>query len=415
VRVVVNQLSAVGQKTGIGHYTIQLLRCLREQTSPDQIAGYTGGWVHHLRTGCCWLRSFLEPREGTRHADQGWRHSFLAGSCRETLHHLRQYRLALLVHHFRAFCARHGCDVYHEPNFIPLPSDYPTVATLHDLSVLLHPEWHPADRVAHFERHFRRGLDRCAHFLAISEFGRQEVIRTLHLPPERVTRTYMGIRPNLRPLAQGEVTPVLHQLGLPLRYLLYVGTLEPRKNVLRLLQAYCALPPRLRSKWPLVLVGCWGWNSAALAEYLHGEARHRGVLHVGYLAEEHLAAVYSGARALVYPSLYEGFGLPPLEMMACGGAVLASTAGALVETVGSRAHLVDPEDIGGWHDALVRLLEDDDWWQSLRDGAVAVARPYTWDRCASETLRVYRSLTGANGSRTETLDCEVPEVRRAAG
>src|SRR5207302_7892566 len=126
--------------------------------------------------------------------------------------------------------------------------------------------------------------------------------------------------------------------------------------LLVLLRAYCALPERLRLRWPLVLVGGWGWNTGELAAYLHQQARPRGVIHLGYVAEEHLAAVYNGARALVYPSLYEGFGLPPVEMMACGGAVLASTAGALVETVGSRAHLIDPHDIVGWRASMARVV-----------------------------------------------------------
>jgi alpha-1,3-rhamnosyl/mannosyltransferase len=305
---------------------------------------------------------------------------------------LRKIGRAAIARYFRAVCARHRYDLYHETNFIPLASDRPTVVTLHDLSVLLHPEWHPTDRVAHFERHFRQGLKDCAHFLAISEFGRQEVIRTLNIAPERVTRTYMGIRPGLGPLPPEAVAATLHRLALPSRYLLCLGTVEPRKNVLLLLQAYCGLPPAVRDRWPLLLVGSWGWNTAAVAEYFHREARHRGVIHLGYLDEDHVPAVYNGARALVYPSLYEGFGLPPIEMLACGGAVLASTAGALVETIGGHAHLLPPEDRDGWRTALLRVVKDDDWWNELRRDAVAGARPYTWDRCAADTLRVYRSL-----------------------
>jgi alpha-1,3-rhamnosyl/mannosyltransferase len=280
--------------------------------------------------------------------------------------------------------------------------------------VLLHPEWHPADRVAHFERHFERGLSSCAHFLAISEFGRQEIIRTLHIAPERVTRTYMGIRRGLGPLSAAQVAPVLRDLGLPPRYLLYLGTIEPRKNVSVLLRAYCALPERLRSRWPLLLVGSWGWNAGDVAAYLHAEARHRGVTHLGYLAEHHLCAVYNGARALVYPSLYEGFGLPPVEMMACGGAVLASTAGALVETIGSRAHLTEPEDVGGWHDALARVLQDEEWWRALRQDVTTVAQPYTWDRCAADTLRVYRTLCGAPAAALKPVTDARPPGRAAA-
>jgi alpha-1,3-rhamnosyl/mannosyltransferase len=285
-------------------------------------------------------------------------------------------------------------DLYHEPNFIPLPGETPAIVTLHDLSVLLHPEWHPAERVVFYERAFRRGLKRCVHALAVSEFTRQEVIRHLGMAPQRVTRTYNGIRAGLRPLPDAEIELARTRLGLPPRYLLYVGTIEPRKNVMTLLQAYCSLPESFRRVYPLVLAGGWGWNVREVGAYLDDQGRHRGVLHRGYVPDDELPYLYNGARALVYPSFYEGFGLPPVEMLACGGAVLASAAGALAETVGGQAYLIEPLDIDGWRKALWRVCADDDWWQELRTGAVEAARPFTWERCAAETLAVYRNLSG---------------------
>jgi alpha-1,3-rhamnosyl/mannosyltransferase len=414
MRVVVNQLPALGQKTGIGHYTVQLLRCLRAQAGTDRIDGFPEGWVRRVRTFCAQARPYLE---GTR--TESFPRSPSArrgGSLRsKALGSLRRLGRSLMAQHFRLVCALRSYDLYHEPNFIPLPCEQPTLATLHDLSVVLHPEWHPADRAAYFEAHFHQSLARCVHFLAISEFGRQEMIRNLGIPPERITRTYMGIRPGLGPLPAETTARLLRELELPPQYLLYLGTIEPRKNILVLLQAYCALPAKLRARWPLLLVGGWGWNTLAVADFLHREARHRGVMHRGYVPEEHLAAIYNGARALVYPSLYEGFGLPPVEMMACGGAVLASTAGALVETIGSMAHLIDPCDTVGWRDAMVRVLEDDDWWQSLRTGTMAVARTYTWDRCAADTLRVYRSVCGVEDAEAVVYNPATRKQYRQAG
>ncbi len=165
--------------------------------------------------------------------------------------------------------------------------------------------------------------------------------------------------------------------------------------MLRLLQAYCALPAPLRDEWPLLLAGPWGWNAAPIADYYHAEAKARGVRHLGYIADRDLAALYNGARALVYPSLYEGFGLPVVEMMSCGGAVIASTAAALAEVAGGHAHLVEPEDVDGLKAALARIVTDDEWQGSLRKGAVERAGKFTWDRAAQETLQTYQRLSAA--------------------
>jgi alpha-1,3-rhamnosyl/mannosyltransferase len=309
---------------------------------------------------------------------------------------LRARGQALLREHFRSFVANGRYDLYHEPNFIPLPCDLRTAATLHDLSVLHHPEWHPADRVAHFEKSFRDGVKRCDHFFTISEFVRREIIGSLHVRPDKVTVTYCGVRFGLTPMPQATVEESLRRLRLPPRYFLALGTIEPRKNILTLLHAYCALPYKVRATFPLLLVGGWGWNSADVADYLDREARHRGVCHLGYFPEKHLAVLYNGARALLFPSHYEGFGMPAVEMLACGGAVIASTAGALVEVAGRCCHLVEPSDVDGWRHAMHRAAVDVEWWSSLRRGASEAAKEFTWERCAAATLLAYRRLCGDN-------------------
>jgi hypothetical protein len=191
MRVVVNLLAATGNKTGIGHYTAELLRCLRTQAGNDTIEVFPRGWMRWARKAWARARPLLET-----HKSQG--STALSAENVEApplrlrsrmLASLRRKGQRLLRSQFRSLCERRQFDLYHEPNFIPLPSDVATVATLHDLSVLLHPEWHPADRVAHFERHFRAGIARCCHYFAISECGRQDRTRTgnadLHGHPSR--------------------------------------------------------------------------------------------------------------------------------------------------------------------------------------------------------------------------------------
>jgi alpha-1,3-rhamnosyl/mannosyltransferase len=404
MRVLVNDSAAIGQRTGIGHYTAQLVSCLRQLFPEHQVETYPSGWMRRLR----------EARAGGGQGNPA-ASGAVANLRQRTLFFRRQLGRQITAWHFRWTCPRSRFDLYHEPNFIPFPSDLPTVATVHDLSVLKHPAWHPADRVKFFERHFERAVTRCQHVLADSEFVRQEIIETLHLPPERVTRTYMGVRPGLRPLPEAWVRHVLARLDLPSQYLLYLGTIEPRKNLGLLLRSYCALPEPVRQRWPLLLVGRWGWNTADVARLYHDHARHHGVRHLGYVPDEYVPALYNGARALLYPSLYEGFGLPPIEMMACGGAVVAARTGALIEIVGPKAHLVDPEDADGWRDALLRVVQDCDWWQSLRKGAVAVAQPFTWENCARDTLRIYRAVSQARAVETFPLASTGIAPRRRAG
>jgi O-antigen biosynthesis alpha-1,3-rhamnosyltransferase len=395
VRVIVNRFSTLGQKTGIGHYTAELLRCLTAQ-APAEIACFPSGLAWRL--GHWWGKARPALSRGENDATAQAASWWIAWK-KKVLQAVRTMGQAYLARQLNKELRREHFDLYHEPNTIPLPGQQATITTVHDLSVLLHPEWHPLGRVAFFEKRFLPSLPHSRHFITVSDFTRRQMINVLGVPGERVTRVYNGIRPDLRPLPEDAIKPVLNRLGLPASYLLHVGTIEPRKNLLRLLQAYTSLPGSLREKCPLLLVGGWGWSSRETATYFHDEARHNGVLHLGYAGNDDLPALYNGARALVCPSLYEGFGLPPLEMLACGGAVLASTADAVAEIVGGRAHLIDPLDGDGWRSAMARLIADDEWRAELRRGAVATAAPFTWDRCAAETLALYRAACGEHAER----------------
>jgi alpha-1,3-rhamnosyl/mannosyltransferase len=392
MRVLINGIATQGKKTGVGHYTAELIRCLRPLLGKRNFHVYSNPWYVSARnlmrqlttpaTNTAPNRPLIEEPPATvqRRGVRSWFESNLrALGMRAYQRHLT--RIGNL-----------GFTLYHEPNFLPLDIDLPTITTIHDLSVLHNPDWHPAKRIADYERGFQSGLARTKHVITVSEFVRQEVIQYLGLSPDRVSCTYNGVRPGMRPMDPTEIEAGRRALRLPSRYLLYLGTIEPRKNLMTLLKAYCSLPRSVRDDYPLVLVGGWGWNSADVATFLHDEARHRGVRYLGYLPESAMCLLYNAARALVFPSYYEGFGLPPIEMMACAGAVLASTAGAIAETVGSKANLIDPNDIDGWRNAMLGVCTDDEWWRALRTGTEKVAKPFTWERCAADTLAVYNQV-----------------------
>jgi glycosyltransferase involved in cell wall biosynthesis len=397
MRIVFNRYTTLGARTGIGHFSAELLAALVASPAEFEIDSYPTGWMWST------LARVMAPAGGGAAPAAGkplWRRGLqpALNLVRRSIQvpavrgGLRTVLLPARDQHFRAYCKRQRFDLYHEPNFLPMACDAPTIATLHDLSALAHPEWHPADRVRQHQRHLARALSQATHFLTGSDFTRAEIVRELGVPPQRVTRVYHGVRGNLAPMPSAAIRVGLQRLGLPSSYLLHVGTLEPRKNLELLLRAYCQLPDKARQACPLLLVGKWGWNTAGLADYLHGEARHRGVMHLGYLAEDDLCLVYNGARALVYPSLYEGFGLPPVEMMACGGAALVSTAGSVTEVVGPHGCAIEARDLQGWRDAMQRVIDDDDWHRQLRLGVREWSAQFTWQRAAQETLNAYRAV-----------------------
>lgn len=302
--------------------------------------------------------------------------------------------------HFQA-CARLGrFDLYHEPNFVPFRTPLPLVVTVFDLSVLLYPQWHPAARVKAHEAAYARGLGLADHIIVGTEAVRREAQLHLGLAPERVSAMLCGIGPQFRPQSAEAVRAVRAKHGLPTRYTLYVGTVEPRKNVATLLRAFCDLPPGLRDACPLVLAGGWGWKADAERDLFHSEARDKGVRHIGYVSDADLPALYAGADALLYPSFYEGFGMPPVEAMACGTAAVTSRADAVLEAVGRAALTLDAADGAGWRDALARIAADPHYLDEYRRRGPAHAATFTWEACARVVYGVYRKVLKADAPST---------------
>jgi alpha-1,3-rhamnosyl/mannosyltransferase len=383
MRVVINATAALGARTGVGHYTVELIRAL-SRTKQVRLILYPHPVLGRIRirlgggpkpvtpaTGCGPPRRSLVRRIARVPFRWAWR-ALVETEIRRTFH-------------------PHGADLYHEPNFFPLPTRLPTVVTVHDLSAVLHPEWHPAERAMLFEKEFLPRVRDFAHILTDSDSAREEIIRVLGVPADRVTRAYPGIREAFRPLPPDVIKPVLSRLSLPPNYFLHVGTIEPRKNLLTLLRAYVSLPDSLRERCPLILVGPWGWGFEELASFFETEAKHRNVRHLGYVDEADLPGVFNGARTLLFPTHYEGFGLPAAEMLACGGAVIASSTPTVAEVFGGCGTLIDPNDLDGWREAMMRAIQEPEWLESLRPGGTKRAAEFTWANCARDTLTAYRA------------------------
>jgi alpha-1,3-rhamnosyl/mannosyltransferase len=282
-------------------------------------------------------------------------------------------------------------DVFHGLNYlVPAPrSRAPIVITIHDLSALTHPEWHPRPRALAHRWALRRTAAAAAAVITPTEAIRAEAIDALGLGPARVTAIPLGVSGTFRPRAAGEVKPVLDRHQLAFRtYALYSAALEPRKNLARLLDAFALLRRRRADAPLLVIAGPAGWRNDAIRARL----AEPGVRYIGYVEPQDLAALMAGSLMFLYPSLYEGFGLPALEALASGTPVVASTDPALAEVVGDDAVRVAATDVEAIASGIARLLDD----RSLRDDLARRgplrARAFTWARTAARTLALYEAV-----------------------
>jgi glycosyltransferase involved in cell wall biosynthesis len=286
--------------------------------------------------------------------------------------------------------ASSSADVVHAPNYRLPDWAERGVVTVHDLSVFKFPEMHPAERVALFERDFQRTLDRASQIITDCETIRNEVIELTGLPQSRVTAVPLGIGAEFRPLSEAERMPVLRKHGLPLTgYGLTVSSLEPRKRIERLLMAWSQLPARLRERYPLVIAGAKGWSNDALRSSIAQAHSEGWAIPLGFVSDADLPAVYAGAALFVYPSIYEGFGLPPLEAMASGVPTLVAAASCLPEVTKGAARLVEPEDVDRFAAEIAESLENEQWRSEAISRGIHVAGGYSWQNCVDQTVQVY--------------------------
>ncbi len=274
-------------------------------------------------------------------------------------------------------------------NVIPLATRTPAVVCVHDLAFLRFPERFRPARQRYLSTLIGVSVRRAAHVLTVSEFTRREVIELLGVAPGKVTATPNGRDERIGPLPPGEVAAFRERRRLPPEFLLFLGTLEPRKNLQTLLQAYARRRDELRM--PLVVAGGKGWMYEGIFRTVE-ESGLRDLVHfAGFVPGEELGHWYNAATVLVYPSLYEGFGLPPLEAMQCGTPVVTSNAGSLVEVVGDAGISVEATDAEALGDALVRVTSDPELRAEMRARGLLRAQLFDWGQTAVRTLAVLRA------------------------
>jgi alpha-1,3-rhamnosyl/mannosyltransferase len=373
VKILLDVSSVTVPLSGIGRYALELARHLPQQDQVEKLVFLDNGQVLERLD----LATPRTPEVSGR----------LRQLARQILPYdwvLRPYRrrrarqTAEALEEFRDY-------IYFSPNF-----SLPPVA-----SIAVATQFHPRDRVNYLRDQISHSVERADCLVTDSEFVRSELLQLFSLPSHKVVHVPLGVDPSFRPRGEEDLAPCMARYGLSAgRYFLSVGTIEPRKNLERLLQAYMSLDPALRQSCPLVIAGAYGWASEPLMTEIRRLQAAGEVKYLDYVSEEDLPIIYSGAFALCYFSLYEGFGLPVLEAMSSGVPVLCSAASALPELCADGGELVDPTDVSAMSLAMQRALEDRTWREQFALRGREKSKSYTWARTAQGLVAAFGDLAG---------------------
>ena len=353
-------------RAGIGQYILQLTRALAAINTEDEFV-------------------VLQSRKDkSTIVDQP---NFRKGSLRTPPHHpLEQWVLPFEISPL-------GLDILHSPDFIPpFRRSCLSVITVHDLAFLLYPHFLTKESARHYSQ-IDQAVRRADHIIAVSHTTRQDTIRLLGASEHKISVIYEAANPIYRPISDPEpLRRVREKYGIEGDFILFVSTIEPRKNIPMLLDAYRQLLDNYKQTVKLVIAGQPGWLFKDVFARVGDLRLNDRVLFLGRVPVEDLLGLYNTARMLGHPAFYEGFGLPPLEAMACGTPVVVSNVSALPEIVGDAGLLVDPEDVAGLTVAMWRVLADESLRQDMIAKGLKRAALFSWERAAQETMVVYRQL-----------------------
>ncbi|MDD1984035.1 glycosyltransferase family 4 protein [Pseudomonas asiatica] len=363
--------------TGIGRYTYELASRLQYA---DEISDL------RLFAGRRFLPELLKP------SDQS-----------DAVHGLKRFvqKNALAVEAYRRLMPflrkralrGHEDFIYHSTNFYLPPFAGPRVATFHDLSPFTWAHCHTPQIARYLQKELKQSLERADALITVSHCMRQELAEYFNWPLERIHAVPLASSPQFHPRSPDALRETLARHGLePGGYSLFVGTIEPRKNIETLLNAYGQLPLALRQRWPLILSGYHGWRSEAIHNRIAQAQQQGWARYLGFVASEDLPLLFAGARLFTFPSHYEGFGLPVLEAMSSGVPVVCSNSSSLPEVAGPAALMCAPDDVEGLSALLRKGLEDEAWRIAAVQQGLLHAGGFSWERCAQATVEVYKSV-----------------------
>ena len=373
LRIGLDGTPLLGKRSGVGNYTGRLLAALLEENGDWEFLLYSNRPLGTLEPPLSQAIPIYNRFSSRRLL---WMHCLLPAAIR-----------------------RSQPQLCHFPNSMaPIWQQRPFILTIHDASLFLHSQYHPPARLLSIRFALPLLAHRASAIITVSHSARDDLLRTLDLPPDKIHVVYEAAAADFRPVTDtASLQALRRKYNLPQQFILYVGTLEPRKNLRRLVRSLKVIR-RKGFRQPLVLVGAAGWKLHELHAEIERLELKDAIRFTGYVPTKDLPGLFSLATLFVFPSLYEGFGLPPVEAMACGTPVLTSNCTSLAEICGGGAYLVDPTDDQAIAAGMMELLADEEMRRDLGKRGRFHARQFSWARAARKTTAIYKQVLNGTSS-----------------
>jgi len=394
MKLLLNSTPLIPPLSGIGRYTQQLLINLFDEQDIEDIDGFVP-FAFYDRQELFQMVQDLEQEDKSSSSDcvssnNVSRLKQIAKKIPAARYLKQKLQQVVVEKKFKQY----KDSVYWESNYILAPFDGTKVATVYDLSHIRYPDFHPADRLKWLDENLSHTIQHADALVAISEFSKQEIISVFNVNPDKISIVPPAVAPIFRRRYNESQLQLLRQeYQLPEQFVLSVGTLEPRKNIKGLVQAFSRLPQSLRKTFPLVLAGAKGWHMAEIEEVINPLLSRGEIILLGYVAQQDIPLLYAAATVFAYVSLYEGYGMPVAEAMCSGTAVLTANVASMPEVAAGCAELAEPDNIEQISDKLKELLEDGSKRQELQKRAKVASENYRWENSASRLVEVFHSAT----------------------
>jgi glycosyltransferase involved in cell wall biosynthesis len=390
MKILINISSLSPPLSGVGRYTLELIRFLLKSNDIEDVKGISYGKIkskNEINSLILNLGDNNQSQSLSLQIKQKLKNIIKQSSI------IRKLKILIEEKLLQEKIKQYKDYIYWEPNYILTKFDGIAIPTIYDASHVRFPQFHPPSRLQWLEDNMSTSIDKANRIITISEFSKQEIIDIYGVNDEKISIVYPAVSEEFRiNYSELEINRVKEKYQLPQHYILSVGNIEPRKNIIGLLNAYDQLSAQHKNNYPLVIIGAQGWLTSEIEKRIQQIQKQTEIIRLGYVSQLELPLIYQAASLFIYVSLYEGFGMPIAEAMVSGIPVITSNCSSMPAVAKGCAKLVDPCNIGEISDTITTLIEDKSMQQNLVEKGLRVSKDYTWENSAKQLLEVFKEI-----------------------